>query len=359
MAGDEHQRAVWHHLFTLDFVELARVRSRGTCDPLCMIIYTCCKGNHGLIADLCSDKGLPIVAEIIRTASAVGFGEDWFKMLLSRFCLDKFYFSSLFSNLSSFGDCDDTTSKVDIFYPEQAFLLSILSEILNERVSDITVSNDFTLWVLGIFRKAAGIVDSSSRGKSGLPTGFTDIDVLGYSLTILRDICACDSLRGFKKDDYVDVVDSLLSSGLLELLLDLLQDLEPPAIIRKATKQDEFEEGTSSFQGKLCPYKGFRRDLVAVIGNCAYRRKHVQDWIRQKNKIMVLLQQCVTDEDNPFLREWGIWSVRNLLEGNEENQHVVNELELQGSVDVPEISGLGLQVEVDPKTHRAKLVNVS
>lgn len=73
LAGDEYQRAVWHHLFTLDFVELARVRSRGTCDPLCMIIYTCCEGNHGLITDLCSDKGLPIVAEIIRTASAGKF----------------------------------------------------------------------------------------------------------------------------------------------------------------------------------------------------------------------------------------------------------------------------------------------
>jgi ataxin-10 len=45
------------------------------------------------------------------------------------------------------------------------------------------------------------------------------------------------------------------------------------------------------------------------------------------------------------------------LEGNEENQKVVDELQLQGSADVPQISALGLQVEVDPKTRRAKLVN--
>jgi ataxin-10 len=61
----------------------------------------------------------------------------------------------------------------------------------------------------------------------------------------------------------------------------------------------------------------------------------------------------------PFLREWGIWCVRNLLEWNTENQQAVAELELQGSVDVPELAGLGLRVEVDPNTHRAKLVNVS
>lgn len=73
LAGNEHQIAVWNRLFTVEFFELARVRSKGTCDPLCMIIYTCCDGNHGFIADLCSDKGLPIVAEILRTASAGKF----------------------------------------------------------------------------------------------------------------------------------------------------------------------------------------------------------------------------------------------------------------------------------------------
>ncbi|PNY11132.1 ataxin-10, partial [Trifolium pratense] len=49
---------------------------------------------------------------------------------------------------------------------------------------------------------------------------------------------------------------------------------------------------------------------------------------------------------------------RNILEGNEEDQKVVAELQLQGSADVPQISALGLRVLVDPKTRRAKLVNV-
>lgn len=68
-----------------------------------------------------------------------------------------------------------------------------------------------------------------------------------------------------------------------------------------------------------------------------------------RNVILLMLQQCVTDEGNPFVREWGIWSVRNLLEGNAENQQMVADLELQGSVDVPELTGLGLKVEVDEK----------
>ncbi|XP_059634078.1 uncharacterized protein LOC132276600 [Cornus florida] len=360
LAGEDHQRAIWHQFFPLKFVEIARVQKRETCDPLCMVIYACCTGSHELIDGLSGDQGLPVMAEILQTTSAVGFGEDWFKLLLSIICLEENQFPQLFSKLcplDNSGNCKSVQPR-GAFVSEQAFLLNVLSKILNERLGDVFVSNDFALCVLDLLRKATGVVDSVSRRKSGLPTGSTVVDVLGYSLTILRDICSCDGLGGFKEGGSVDVVDSLLSSGLLELLLRLLHDLEPPAMIRKAMKQGENQERTT-YSAKLCLYEGFRRDIVAVIGNCAYRRKRVQDEIRQRNGILLLLQQCVIDEDNPYLREWGIWSVRNLLEGNAENQKVVAELELQGSVDVPEIAGLGLRVEVDEKTRRAKLVNVS
>ncbi|EXB51226.1 hypothetical protein L484_019219 [Morus notabilis] len=270
LAGEEHQREMWRQFFPQEFLSLARLRSREVCDPLCMVIFTCCDGNPGLLTEICSGYGLPIAKEIISTTAA---------------------------------------------------------DILNERIEEITVPNEF-----------------ASR-------------VLGYSLTILRDICSLEDPRG-SEEKPVDAVSMLLSSGLVELLLSLLRELEPPAIIRKAMKRGENEEGNSC-SAKPCPYKGFRRDIVAVIGNCSYGRKQVQDEIRQKNGILLLLQQCVTDEDNPFLREWGIWSVRNLLEGNEENQRVVAELELQGSVNTPEIFELGLRVEVDPNSRSAKLVNIS
>lgn len=292
----------------------------------------------------------------------VGFGEDWLKLILSRICLEEPYFPRFFSKLSLVDDSkigEDVGFGDGLFLSEQAFLLRVVSEILNERINEITFPNDFALFVFGIFKRSVGVSNSVSRCKSGLPTGSTAIDVLGYSLTILRDICACNSEGGLKKEDSVDAVDVLVSSGLVELLLCLLGELEPPAIIRKALKQGENGERTSSNSSKPCHYRGFRRDIVAVIGNCAYGRKHVQDQIRQKNGILLLLQQCVTDEDNPFLREWGIWCVRNILERNPENQQAVAELELQGSVDVPELTRLGLRVEVDPNTQRAKLVNVS
>ncbi|KAL2468067.1 ARM repeat superfamily protein [Forsythia ovata] len=361
LAGEEHQLAVWRHFFLLEFLKIAKVRSKETCDPLCMVIYTCCEGNDERLIELFTDQGLHILVEIIRTAAVAGFKEDWLKLLLSRICLDKSYFSPVFSKLfpvSTAENCDDDISRDNHYGGEHAFLLSILSEILNERIMDVTVSNDFALSILGILRNVVGIVDFTETPKSGLPTGLADVDVLGYSLTILRDVCACGGAKWSKEDVSGDIVDMLVSFGLIEFLLSLLRDLEPPLIIRKTMRQSENQEATTSSSSKRCPYKGFRRDVVAIIGNCGYSRKHVQNKIREQDGILLLLQHCVIDEDNPFLREWGIWSVRNILEGNRENQQVIANLELRGSVDVPEITQLGLRVEVDPETRRAKLVNV-
>ncbi|OWM67013.1 ataxin-10 [Punica granatum] len=360
LAGEKHQSSMWMQCFPNEFLDLARVRSRETIDPLCMIVYACSDGNDAFMAELCGEDGLGLVAEIVRTVSAVGFGEMWFKLLLSRICLEGPHLPSLFSKLCTApapsNTEEDVTVKDDTFSPEQAYLLSIVAEILNERLEEVRVSADIASFVFEVYERSVGLVEFHSRRKCGLPTGVANIDVLGYSLTILRDVCAQDGL-GDADDSVQTAVLALLSRGLLDFLLDLLRDLEPPAIVRKAIKHVENEEGRASVGSKVCPYGGFRRDLVAVIANCSFRRRHVQDEIREKGGIPLLLQQCVTDEDNPFLREWGLWAIRNLLLDNPKNQQEVSDLKLEGSVDVPEVAELGLRVELDPRTGRPKLVN--
>lgn len=363
LAGQQHQGSVWRHFFPDMFLRIARIRRRETCDPLCMIIYACVDGNRGLAGELCGHQGLPVLVEIVHTASSVGYGEDWLKLLLSRLFLEESHFPSLLPSLGlivSSEKHDDIKCVDDCFVSVQSFLLHVMSDILKERIGDVIVPSDFALCVLGIFKEAVRVINVVSTSKSGVTTDCSTIDVLKYSLTIIRDMCSQDG--GWGGDaNMLDVVDSLISAGLLESLLRLLRELEPLPTTKRSMKQAETIETGTSYSLKLCPYKGFRRDLVAVIGNCAYHRKQVQDEVRHQNGIELLLQQCIIDRDNPFLylKEWAIWAVRNLLEGNAENQRLVAELELQGSVDVPEISGLGLRVEIDQKTRKAKLVNVA
>lgn len=366
LAGEEHQSAVWDRFFPTGFEGLASVHKLEVCDPLCMILCVCCEGSERRWEDICGDQGLRIIAEIFRTASAVGFQEDWLPSLLSRLFFKEPYFSQLFLELrltNASRNCNDLNCGDNLFTMEQASLLGLLSDILNQQTNNIVVSSCFVLAVFEILKKASGAVDSISRGQLGLPTGIPMIDVLGYSLNILRDVCAQDSPKDqnassiatvgiSEAEASTSIIESRLFLDLVTFLLCMLRELEPPEMIRKCRMPEEN-------QGKVCPYLGYRRDIVSVIGNCSFRRKQVQDVIRQQNGILLIMQQCIVDENNPFLREWGIWAVRNLLEGNADNQLRVAELELQGSVDTPDISSLGLRVEVDQKTQRAKLVNIS
>jgi ataxin-10 len=81
-----------------------------------------------------------------------------------------------------------------------------------------------------------------------------------------------------------------------------------------------------------------KRDLVRLLGTLAFRNKVIQDRIRQCAGIEVILNHCTVDEKNPCksisltlssveqstdMREHAIFTLRNLLEDNEQNQEVV------------------------------------
>lgn len=71
LAGEVHRAAVWARFFPDGLFLLARVGERGVCDPLCMVIDTCCSGIGGRtrLEELCgTDSGVQILVEIIRSA---------------------------------------------------------------------------------------------------------------------------------------------------------------------------------------------------------------------------------------------------------------------------------------------------
>lgn len=93
---------------------------------------------------------------------------------------------------------------------------------------------------------------------------------------------------------------------------------------------------------------GVRVDLLRVIANACYRRTVNQDHVREfENGLYIILNNCNVDERSPFLREWGIVAIRNLCEGNEENQRMIADLRVQGTVQTSLLDKAGLRVELD------------
>ncbi|KAF9054428.1 spinocerebellar ataxia type 10 protein domain-containing protein [Panaeolus papilionaceus] len=81
-----------------------------------------------------------------------------------------------------------------------------------------------------------------------------------------------------------------------------------------------YSQKTSNGSG----FSYLKRDLVRLLGVLSHGVKSVQDRTRDVGGIPVIMNMCVVDERNPYLREHAIFTLHNLLKNNSENQQVVN-----------------------------------
>ncbi|KAF9544454.1 hypothetical protein EC957_012056 [Mortierella hygrophila] len=112
---------------------------------------------------------------------------------------------------------------------------------------------------------------------------------------------------------------------------------------------------TSTVQGQDSFFVGLKRDIVRLIGNLAYRSRHVQDRIRDCNGLIVMLSQCNIDDANPYLREYAILAMKNILTGNAENQALIEELQPIEAVDHPALEEARITAKLDSETGRPVL----
>ncbi|KAG5650835.1 hypothetical protein H0H81_010865 [Sphagnurus paluster] len=124
------------------------------------------------------------------------------------------------------------------------------------------------------------------------------------------------------------------NSGIVEGLIDLLRllDLFLPRInfgkpVSSTPLSDE-ETQTPTQQTAADPtgFQYLKRDLVRLLGILCHGVRSVQDQVRACGGIPVLMNLCVIDERNPYLREHAIFTLHCLLKNNKENQAVVDDI---------------------------------
>lgn len=274
---------------------------------------------------------------------------------LCRLCLESSMLTSLQSSFL-YTVCHCLNSQVS---PYSEYTSS--ADINEENAGGLPLPWNSTCFMVDILRMAAHGEAKSAEG-SPVPTitsATCTAQILGFVLSIWTMLLAWDSTD----KDRTKMATRLLSHGFVDLLLSLLEALGPPGVPDKGDTggipmDDRAPQDLGKFPRRN-PYLGYRRDIVAVIANISHRNSLVQDRIREKGSLLLVLQQCVVDKDNPFLREWGLWAMRNLLEGNERNQQEISQLEVKESVNLPELQKMGLSVQIDPNTRRPRLVNES
>ncbi|KAL3153844.1 hypothetical protein ABBQ32_013419 [Trebouxia sp. C0010 RCD-2024] len=108
---------------------------------------------------------------------------------------------------------------------------------------------------------------------------------------------------------------------------------------------------------KQSPYTGYRCDLVALLANLCFQCPAVQHKVQQLGGVELILSQCQWDDENPLVREYGLWAVRNLCEGNESIQESISGLRACSTVDSPDLQQIGMQLELDGQTGKPTMVD--
>jgi len=108
-------------------------------------------------------------------------------------------------------------------------------------------------------------------------------------------------------------------------LLRLLSDFLPRILLGQPQVDPASATTVTPAQSDPAGFAYIKRDLVRLLGVLCHDDRESQDAVRQRNGIQLIMNMCVVDERNPYLREHALFALRNLLHNNPENQAVVDE----------------------------------
>ncbi|XP_059366463.1 ataxin-10-like [Carassius carassius] len=93
------------------------------------------------------------------------------------------------------------------------------------------------------------------------------------------------------------------------------------------------------------PALSFKAHLVRLIGNLCHGHIVNQDKVRELDGIALILDNCSIDSNNPFISQWAVFAIRNILEHNLENQKLIQSLRRQGVADDTMLGEMSFRVE--------------
>ena len=102
-------------------------------------------------------------------------------------------------------------------------------------------------------------------------------------------------------------------------------------------------------------YDGYKSDIIAVLGNLAYRRPAVQGIMAKQGALELLLSSTKFDPDAAIVREWALWAVKNMCDNNPEVQAEIGKLKIDTVVVDEALSRQGMGVELDRATGKLKM----
>ncbi|KAL4444556.1 hypothetical protein ABPG77_002373 [Micractinium sp. CCAP 211/92] len=397
-ASREAAAAAWSALFPLHLSMLAHVTAGSTQAATCLALLACCRVLEGASAALVGEQGSQLMTALLCNQQRMlhqGQHNDTLGLLVAHLCFQRDLMPSLFTSLGAGprpGDGEGEAASgaaLAAVAVQPTMAQSALLGLLCEEAQEVLQARGHATQE-GTARRGASmaflvelvqLLAGAGRAAELTPG---QQQVLQEALHLMRDVCARDdSGRGLavaggssaciEQGPSPDLVAELQAAGAVPALLAMLKALEPiqnPQQQRVAADDGVAARDSSGgirvaelaplLAGAAArfpsapPYPGFRSDLLAVLANAAHGRR-CQDEVGRLGGVELVLAQCQLDRQSPLAREWALWAVRNLCEGNPEAQEAIRQLHLCTTVESEELQRLGVKLELDEQTGKLRV----
>ncbi|PRP87512.1 hypothetical protein PROFUN_00723 [Planoprotostelium fungivorum] len=311
---------------------------RMTVGALCATVYNCIANSEERMTHL-TREGHELLDVMLRTTAidkrvATDEAFDWVY-----FCVNKILVTGNFVEAyKHLGDSDTTDSQVvlmkmveaivhktkedqtyPIDHPTCRFLVEKLNEISRKSLTESITKEE---------KGEDDSVDSVFNDEEFVSSN--DLEMIFVLLQLFGTITVSNN------DQTSPFSELLFDCGIVDTISDYKAEREH---IAKGGKVSDSNRGGLSF--------GFKRDLVNILANLSFKNKKVQDRARELDLFPVLLASCRLDDKNPYIKEWSILSLRNLMEDNLQNQEAISQIKLQGPAPSAELDELGLKAEIE------------
>ncbi|XP_060759205.1 ataxin-10 isoform X2 [Neoarius graeffei] len=308
---------IWACGFPHMFLELLELNDEKALAYTCMVIYTCldAEKTQQLGLNLIQLKVALKITELCRTLPDI----DWTVLIVTQH-----FFKSSELIEKMYAEMNDH---------ERLTLLELVLDQLGEVKEDDCVIPLKTAQFLALsFQNSCKAVLALSSVSSA--------DEQALAVIRLLDIL-CDMTSGQRKfmalQDHPD---------LLQTTVELLKEVH---FLGKASKNvfspaQDFSLASSDEVGTH-PALSFKAHLIRLIGNLCHGHTANQNQVRELDGLALILDNCNIDSNNPFISQWAVFAIRNILEHNVENQKLVQSMRRQGVADDSILRELGFCVQ--------------
>lgn len=99
----------------------------------------------------------------------------------------------------------------------------------------------------------------------------------------------------------------------------------------------------------------YRTALQKPVYNKLCRLFFAQDELHNIGATELFLSNAQIDISSPLCREWSLWAVRNLCEGNDRVQESIKGLQVTDVIQSSDLDQMGLEVEINKQTGKLSL----